>query len=246
MKIERYQAQGQSKSTWRLACGCLGLGGLSIIVTGIIASIVFPLLPELILPSFGLESVGDTEEILNATPQAIPSFIDEQTVGSVTLSSGSYSQVFSGSGAGYIVIVGQTENNIASQMQVEFTEAGLLGQCQLLTPICSSQSDTIRNARFDFRAGGLVINGEFELQPGLWQAAGLVVRASENENFDIIGVEINGSVFAPTSSDLATIVSEVESRTNLFLEQITAQAGANTYRLDDIIIDETTLTLILR
>ena len=248
MKIERYQPRRQrGKSSLLLPCGCLGMGGIGIVITAIVAMTFFPMLPSLILPNFGLEAVGDTSDILNAPVPTLDSLMDTQTVGSVTLDTGSYSQTLSGSGTGYTIVLGDTESDMQRQMQVSFTEAGLVAQCQELTTICSSSSPSgMRNTTFDLRAGGMVINAEFEVQTGVWQSAGLVVQLVNNNQIDVVGVDVGGTVFAPTSTDLGGLVNEAEARGNLFLQQLSARAGIETFNLATIIIDDTTMTMVLR
>lgn len=246
MKIERYQPRRQGTSPVLLGCGCLGLGGIGIVITAIVAMTIFPMLPSLVLSNFGLQEIGDTSEILNAPVPTIPALMDVQTVGSVTLNTGSYSQTLSGAGTGYSIVIGDTESEMQRQMQVSFTEAGLLEQCQEISSICSTTGDRMRNASFDLRAGGLVINAEFEVSAGIWQSAGLVVQLDSSNQINIVGVEIAGSVFAPTSTDLGNLVNEAETRGNLFLQQLSANAGIENFNLATVIIDDTTLTLILR
>ena len=245
MKIERYHPGKRQTSPELIACGCLGMGFLVIALTAIIAIILIPTLPAMFLSNFGIEEIGDTEEILDAPITTLPALMDTQTIGSVTLNTGSYSQTLAGSGSGYSVVMGDTEDTMQMQMQVSFTEDGMLAQCRELTTICSNSGDRIRNAIFDLRPGGIVINAEFELPTGQWQEAGLVVRFGANNRVDIAGVDIGGRVYAPTNTDLAGLVNEAETQANLFVEQVSARAGINEFSLSTIIINDNTLTLIL-
>lgn len=246
MKIERYQTGRKKTSPLLLGCGCLGVGGIGIVITALVAMAIFPMLPSLVLSNFGLEEIGDTEEILNAPVPTIPALMDVQTVGSVTLNTGSYSQTFDGSGSGVSIIIGDTESEMQRQMQVSFSEAGILNQCLEISTICSSTGDRMRNATFDLRAGGMVINAEFEVSAGIWQSAGLVVQLTSANQLDIVGVEIGGTVFAPTTTELANLVNEAESRGNLFMQQLSANAGIENFSLATVILDDTTMTLIFR
>jgi len=247
MKIERYQPGRRQPSLMLITCGCLGFGGIGIAIVAGLAMLIFPLLPGMVLSNFGLEEIGDTSDILNQAVPTIPALMDAQTVGSVTLSTGSYSQTFEGGGTGVSIIIGDTEDTMQLQMQVTFTEDGLLQQCRDLTAICTTSGENgIRNASFDLRPGGMVINGEFELQSGIWQNAGLVVQVDGDNRLDIVGVQIGGSVFAPRSTELSNIVNQAETQANLFVEQMSARAGINSFDLGAIVIDDNTMTLIMR
>lgn len=245
MKIERYQPGRRQTSPEIITCGCAGIGCIGIVLSAIVAIIFIPALPGMVLSTFGIEEIGDTDEILSEQIATVPVLMDTQTIGSVTLNTGNYSQTLSGSGTGYNVIMGDTGDTMQMQMQVSFTEDGMLEQCRELTTICSDNSEAMRNATFDLRSGGIVINAEFELPTGQWQQAGLVVRFGTNNRIEIVGVDIAGRVYAPTNTDLANLVNEAETRANLFVEQLSARAGINEFNLSTIVIDDNTLTLIL-
>ncbi|MGB7341892.1 MAG: hypothetical protein WBC91_23545 [Phototrophicaceae bacterium] len=246
MKIERYQARKPRQFPWLMSCGCLGVGGLGIVITAIAALIIFPQIADVALSTVGIEAIGNTDEVLSAPIVTVPVLMDTQTVGAVTLSTGSYSQTFNGSGAGYTVVVGDTDDTMQRQMQVTFTEDGLVAQCRILSTICSASGTQMRNATFDLRSGGLIINGEFQLPTGQWQDAGLVVQFTTTNMLDIVGIDIAGRVYAPTAPEFASLINEAESRGNLFIQALSAQAGFDTFNLGAIIADDTTLTFILR
>ncbi|MEL6308779.1 MAG: hypothetical protein AAFN11_10135 [Chloroflexota bacterium] len=244
MKVERYQPR-QRFSTWQIACGCLGIGSIGIVLTGLLAAFIFPRLPALLAPAVGLEEVADIDDIFVATEVIVPDLANAQSVPSITLNTGSFSQTLTDASTDYSVVVGESEETLAQQVQVSFTEQGLRSQCQQLTPICSLPGDTIRNASFDFRSGGMVINGEFEVQTGVWQSAGLVVQVTDANTLDIVGVQVGGTVFAPMNTDMSALVNEAESRANALLNQLSATSGIDSYTLQAVVIDESTMTLIL-
>lgn len=247
MKIERYQPGKRQTSPLFIACGCMGIIGIGILIVVISAIIILPALPGMVLSNFGIEERGSTDEILNNMPIAtIPALMDVQTIGSVTLNTGTYSQTLASSGTSYTVIMGDTEDTMQMQMQVSLSEEGMLIQCRELTTICSASSEGIRNASFDLRSGGVIINAEFEIATGQWQEAGLVVQLGMNNRLEIVGVDIAGRVYAPMNTEFANLVNEAETRANLFLEQLNARAGINEFNLSDIVIEDTRITLIMR
>lgn len=71
----------------------MGIIGIGILIVVISAIIILPALPGMVLSNFGIEERGSTDEILNNMPIAtIPALMDVQTIGSVTLNTGTYSQ----------------------------------------------------------------------------------------------------------------------------------------------------------
>lgn len=246
MKIERYQPGRRQTPPLLIACGCMGIISIGILIVAISAMMIFPALPNIILSNIGIEERGSTDELLdNATVAPIPALMDTQTIGSVTLNTGNYSQTLASSGTGYSILMGDTEDMMQMQIQVSLTEEGMLLQCRELTTICSSSSEGIRNASFDLRSGGIIINAEFELPSGQWQEAGLVIQFGMNNRLEIVGVDIAGRVYAPTNTDFANLVDEAETRANLFLEQLSARAGINEFNLSSIVIDDNLITLIM-
>ncbi|MEM9952653.1 MAG: hypothetical protein AAF846_13690 [Chloroflexota bacterium] len=246
MKIERYQSNQRDGSRWLLGCGCLGVISLGAVSSVIIAFLFIPSLRETVLDVVGVEALGSTDEILSNPMPTISPLMDIQTVGQVTLSTGSYSQTFSGSGEGYSVVIGDTQDTMQRQMQITFTEAGLLTQCRQLSTICTTSGEQVRNASFDLRPSGMVINGEFQLPTGQWQSAGMVVQIQSNTTIDIVGVEIGNQVFAPTNSDFSALISEAESRGNLFLQALVARAGVDEFSLASVSVNDNSLTVIMR
>lgn len=245
MKIERYQPNQRLNSSWLLGCGCLGVIGLVAISAVIVAFFFFPSLSDMVLDIVGVEALGSTDEILSDPAPTVPVLMDMQTVGQVTMSTGSYTQTFSGSGDGYSIVIGDTEDTMQRQMQITFTEEGMLSQCLILVTICSSSGDQVRNASFDLRPSGMVINGEFQLPTGQWQSAGMVVQFRSNNTIEIIGVEIGNQVFAPTASGFAALIDEAEARGNLFLQALSARAGVDNFTLRSLSVDDNNFTIIM-
>ncbi|MGJ3240978.1 MAG: hypothetical protein ACFE0Q_19875 [Anaerolineae bacterium] len=245
MKIERYQPRSGTRSFWRLTCGCLSVGALGIVLTALAVMTFLPTISDVILSNIGLEVVGETDDIFNQPAPTVPVLENPRIVETLTLRGSTYAQTLTGEGIGYTVTLGESEGT--SQIQIEYSEDGLLAQCRSLTPFCTSTNDEIiRNANFDLRPSGAVINGEFELSNGIWQPAGLVMQVSASNQMQIIGVEIGNRVYAPTDTDLSALVDQVEANTNAILRDFSVQTGPDTFLLREVLIDNGILTLILR
>ncbi|MCA9912584.1 MAG: hypothetical protein KC496_04530, partial [Anaerolineae bacterium] len=131
-------------------------------------------------------------------------------------------------------------------MQVAFSESDMRSICQQYSVICTPSGSPVRNATFNFRPGGMVVNGEFFVeQVGIWQAIGVVLRVSGNQ-LVFEGVDVNGQLFAVPPDELGSLVAEVENTANDLLRQLTVQASGETFTLRELYIDDVNLTLVLR
>lgn len=247
MKVERQPARRKQLSCARFGCGAVAVAILGIMVALALGWLVLPQVQNLFLANFGLESMGETDDLFDAPIQATAILNDPRPVDSVRIDSGSYSQTFDDANSPYYeVVVGSAGVDDIQQMQVSFTEDGLYQQCLAIADICAPQGNGLRNARFDLRPNGLIIHGEFQLQENTWQRAGLVVQVVERNRLDIVGIDINGSLFTANNPELANLLNEAETRSNALISQLVAQAGGTRYTLQQIIIDSDTLTFILR
>lgn len=241
MQVERYQPKKKTNPLL-MACGCLFFGIVFLGAAVVVGLLLFaPQIQSLVMEQAGFEDLGDVDTVLSNTPQPVPVLENPQEVQNVVLEAGGYSQTLSDNSTGYEVVVG--ENNQSSELQISFDEAGLLAQCQQLTPICSNENSQVRNARFDLKPNAVIIRGEFQ---GIPQEAGLVMLVQNDTELAMLGLEVGGSIFAPTSPDLITLVNEAGTQLNQLLDNLTAQAGGDSYTLSSIIVDENTLTLIMR
>jgi hypothetical protein len=241
MQVERYQPKKKTNPLL-IGCGCL-FGGIMIMGALVVVALIFfgAQIQCFAMEAAGFECLGDTNAVLSATPEPVPVLENQQEVSNLVLEAGGYSQTLDTSGAGYEVVVG--ENNQTPEVQISFDESGLLAQCQQLTPICSNENTQIRNARFDLKPNAVIILGEFQ---GIPQEAGLVFLVQNDTQLSVLGLEVGGSIFAVTSPDLNALIDDASLQMNSLLQNLTAEAGGDTYTLSNIIIDENTLTLIMR
>lgn len=250
MHVERYSASRRrprrQRRPWLLGCGVLlGAGALGIVIAAVL---LVPLLPQISAQIAGFEPIGDTDSVLlaNATPQPAPTLVQaiQSAPTSLSLSAGSYGSV---SLAGTTADVRIGESNGASIVQIAFDEADLLAACRSSSAFCSPNGTPVRNARFDIRSGGIVLAGEFNVpQLGLWQAAGAVLQVRNNNQLRVVGVEIDGQLFAAPPNELGQLIAEVETTANDVLRQLSTNVAGQRYSLREIALGNEQLIVTLR
>jgi hypothetical protein len=241
MQVERYQPRKKTNPLL-IACGCL-FGGILFLGAAVVVGLLLfaPQIQSFVMEAAGFEDIGTVDTVLSATAVPVPVLENPQNPENVVLESGSYSQTLDTGGTGYEVVVG--ENNENTELQISFDEAGLLAQCQQLTPICSNENTQISNAHFDLKPNAVIIRGQFQ---GIPQEAGLVFLVQNDNQLSVLGLEVGGSIFAVTDPSLNAMIDDASLQMNSLLQNLTAQAGGDSYSLSSIIADENTLTLIMR
>jgi hypothetical protein len=133
-----------------------------------------------------------------------------------------------------------------SVAQLTLDEANLTALCHERTDLCSTGNDQIRNARIDLRPGGAVIYADMYIpQISTWQNLGAVVQIND-QHAEIVGVDINGTLYSPTDSHVSGAMSDLERIANTIITQVALNAAGSRYTLDTIYIDDQSLSLILR
>jgi hypothetical protein len=250
--IQRPQ-QGRGRSVFpAVACGCLGiLGTLAVVI--VLALLFFrPNLTELVARVAGFAPTGSTEAIFaQATP--VPTLVLENAVQptQVTVYLGEYGTETLGANNNlYDFTIGSGAGG--EQMALaSFTEQGLLDLCRQRTTLCSENpaDPRFRNARIDLRPGGAVIYADVTLPElgGISQTAGVVLRLdSTRRQFEFAGVDIGGMLYSVPPQSFGTMITDVEARGNQLLNQLSIDAAGGQYSLSEVVIDDQTLTLVLR
>jgi hypothetical protein len=167
----------------------------------------------------------------------------------VTVRLGAYgSQTIHVDAQNYAIVTGNTETG-APIARASFNEAGLLAICAQQSPICQGGSEQYRNVSLDLKPGGAVVY--VEVNPGglAWQRIGVVFQLDNSRTALVIrGIDFSGGLYDYSSlpGELSGTVDEIGRVTNDILRQLALEAAGTNYRLSEIIIDETHLTLILR
>ncbi len=231
-----------------VGCGCLSLVMLCIAATAA-AVLLLPALPGLALQVAGFQSQGSTAAVFDSAavppvPQVYNASAPAQAVielgsfGSETLSAGQYS---------YSIAVGSDASG-GQLATVTFTESDLMALCLQRTTICGAGNGQVRGARFDLRPGGAVIYADVLVpQLGAWQNIGVVLRVDgSGRQLQAVGVDVGGALYAAPPNELGSILRDVESAANDTLRQLALSAGGSRYALEQVRVDDTSVTLILR
>lgn len=253
MQIERYKIR---RYRTEIGCGC-ALGGTMILLVLCAGLYAVGILTPLVLGIMGVQSVGDTNDLFaDYTPA--PTVILENSVGQsrVTVDLGTYGEESLVNTDGLYSFNMGTTNVGNALLTASFTEDGLLQLCFERSTICGSGDANYRNARIDLRPGGAVVY--VEVNTGVfWQRIGIVMRLnSERNHLDVIGVDIDGTTYDPATlppflpSDarqaILNALDEVETVVNDLIVQMVLSTGGESYRIIDVNVDDTLLTLIMQ
>lgn len=124
--------------------------------------------------------------------------------------------------------------------------------CRRHSEICRGESSIYRDVSVDFRSGGVVIYVNVEVG-FYWQRVGVVVRLDDTRTrVYVAGVDVDGVVYDPASlplglDDIAdNAIDWIERQGNELLREVAVEVNGEQFRLSDVVIDDTTVTLNLR
>ena len=232
-----------------LACGCLATFAILFAIV-VVAGIFF--LPNIISSLTGLTPRGDTAEVFDdVTPQPTLVLQNPTDVPQVTVDLGSFGeQRLDTNPELYNFTVGTGTGGQPSAVAT-FTEAGLMDLCHQRSTFCSPDTadPRFRNARIDLRPGGAVIYVDATLPQlgNILLSAGVVLRwDAPSRRVVFAGLDIGGSLYTSPPQSLADAIATVEEQMNDLIQQVAVQIGGGRYSVSEVIVDDTTLTLILR
>ncbi len=246
MQVQR--ARRRSSPRWS-GCGCLvAVIGFVLVISIAAVLLLLPVLPGLALRLAGFAPQGSTSQALQNAPASLPPVpVSNPTrPTTVTLNLGPLgTQTIANDPATTLIEIGGDGSPVAV---VNVSEAGALDLCRERSTICSSGNNQLRNASIDFRPGAAVIYGElFIREVGFWQPVGLALRLSADQRqMMLAGVDIAGTLYSLPTGALGDQLNEVVNQANRLLREMSLDASSRRYTLDEIRLDETSLTLILR
>lgn len=247
--IERPGRSGRRSSLLPLACGCLA--GFVILFGIVVMAGVF-FLPNILSGIAGLTPRGDTGQVLgDVTPQPTLVLQNPTDVPQVTVDLGSFGQqTLDTNPQLYNFTVGTSADGQPSAVAA-FTEAGLMDLCHQRSTFCSPNSPDprFRNARIDLRPGGAVVYIDTTLPQfqNIPIPVGVVVRWDSPTHRAVVeGVDIGGQVYTAQQQSLAEIIFTVEQQMNDLIQQLAVQVGGGRYTISEVMVDDNTLTLVLR
>lgn len=251
MRTQFIERPGRRRSSLLpLACGCFATFAILLVVV-LVAGFAF--LPRILSGMVGLTPKGDTAQVFaEVTPQPTLVLENPTDVGRVTVDLGSLGQQTVDTDPQlYNFTVGTSASSGQQAAVASFTEAGLMEICRQRTTFCGPDSTDprFRNARIDLRPGGAVVYVDTTL-PQLGNVplpAGVVLRwDAPSRRVVVEGVDIGGQVYTGLQQSLTELIALVEGRVNELIQQAAVQTSGGRYGVSEVIIDDTTLTLVLR
>lgn len=240
----RIQRPARRSNLPYIGIGCILVLAICLITTVAGAIFLLPRLPEIMLQIGGFQPEGETDAVFaNVTPIPTIQVENPVAVSQAIIDLGNYgSETLNPSRYEYTLAVG---GQLAT---LTFTETSLMALCAQRTTVCSGSGGVYRNGRIDLRPQGAVIYADvYVAQLGSWQNLGVVMRLdSTNRQLQVVGVDLNGTLYAAPPTDLGSVVKDIEQTGNDILRQLALEADDKRYLLSEIGIDDTTLTLIMR
>lgn len=247
MRIDRPLPRRRNQ-TLLIVCGCLAALGIGMILVGIIAVfIVVPLLPGLALQSAGFAPKGSTAQIF-ANAQPLPTVQVQNAVvpDQAVINLGSFGTQELPQTQDYTIAVGNTTGGPVAT--VAFTEEGLMNLCYQRTDLCSNANDQYRNARIDLKPNGAIIYADVFIKDfSLWQPVGVVLQMDNSQRqFIVVGVDMSGTLYSVPPNGMGDTVTQIATKGNEVLRQLSLEASGGQYQLSQVLVDDTTLTLVMR
>ncbi|MAS38088.1 MAG: hypothetical protein CL610_29095 [Anaerolineaceae bacterium] len=249
-RIQRYTPTGRNHQRAQWGCGCVLAGAFTVLLAFTLLYMFWPTLTGAALQVAGLDRIGDTGSVFaNVTVPPTAVVQNASSPQQVTVNLGQY-------GGGTVnvdqqhvdFVTGSTESGTRIA-RASFTEAGLIAICVQQSPICQGGNNQYRNVSLDLRPSGAVVYADVNAGGFMWQKVGVVLQLDSSRTYlNVSGIDINGGLYdyAMLPADLVGSVDEIARVTNDILRQLAVEAGGTQYVLTDIIIDDTTLTLILQ
>ncbi len=248
MHIKRYNPRPTRYAQW--GCGCVLVGGFTALLAFTLLYAIWPALTGAAVQLAGADRLGETSSLFqnvsipptavvqNATsPQQVTIDLGQYGGGTVNLD-----QVASE------IVTGSSETG-APIARASFTELQLLAICVQQSAICGEGNSQYRNVAVDLRPGGAVVYADVNVGGLAWQRVGVVFQLDNTRTaLRVAGIDVNGGLYdySTLPAELAARVDEIDRLTNDVLRQMAIQAGGERYTLSEIIIDDTTLTVILQ
>jgi hypothetical protein len=246
MRIER---QRRRSNLPLIGCGCATALAALLAIGAVVVILLVAFLPDITLRLNGFSPVGQTERIFQEVEPAPTIVVNNPvTPPDVVVDLGQYgSQEIPPATSDYTVVTGSTDTG-ASVAMVSFHEAALLNLCRERSEICRNENPQYQNVRIDLRPGGAVVYGDVTVPNlGIQQTAGVVLRLDgTGRQFEVAGVDIGGALYDTPPGDMSALADDLQRIGNDVLNQLSIQAGGSQYRLSQVQVDDTTLTLVLQ
>ncbi|MEO0561479.1 MAG: hypothetical protein AAF125_05175 [Chloroflexota bacterium] len=241
------------------ALGCIATAAGCVLVTGLaLVGSVLLFRDELMtlgLQQVGFETAGQTEAVFaEPTPNIapIPTVTNATAPQTFTLREATTgnTQAFQNNAGVDVAVGSSTEGDVAT---VTTNEAELVALCHEYSTVCSPEGITesgytIRNATVDLRPGGAIVSASVTGEGiPFAQSVGVVLTLNESgDSVDIRGVDINGQLLSAPPPEFQPLLDSAQAELDAMLAAGVIEIAGETYRLDRITIDETSITALLK
>ncbi len=242
--IQRPTKRGNSKWIY----GCLGMMLGCGFISALAAVLLIPLIPMLAMQAAGFTAQGSTNDVFaGITPQPTVEIFNATQPEQVTVNLGELGETtVENNNPNYDASVGQDSSG-AQAARISIDENGLYQEiCFRDSSICNGTSSQYQLTGVDFRPTGAILFANVNVS-GFTQQIGAVLQVdASGRRFNVVGIDVNGQLYAPPSNEIAQILYDIEARGNQALSQFTLQANGVQYNLANMIVDDNYLTLVMQ
>lgn len=241
MRIERYRPRPH----YAPASGCFvaGLLALMLLAGLIVVGIVLTRLPEIGLRIAGFQPAGETESVLATVQTTLPPA--ELSPVSITRMRLDVDEL----GQPEVPVSGVnlergTDSTGRAMMRASLSPQAILSACTRVSDVCSGTNERLRVSGVDLRPGGLLVQADVNL--GIWQPVTFVVQLGAGPSLRIVGVDVDGALYALPAGELTSLAHEAENVVNRVLPTLAIEIDGVRWRLNAVQISEDQLLIELQ
>ncbi|MCC6616677.1 MAG: hypothetical protein IT320_24600 [Anaerolineae bacterium] len=247
--VQRYKpVRRRSPASPIVTCGVVGFGLL--LICGLSALLVLPRIGGIAAGVAGLREAGQTESVFSNVPTPAPIQINNGVLESqVLVTVPDYGQSMVDVQPELLQIVSGTDDSGQPATVVTVSEHNAITLCARYTPLCQNADPRFQNLTIDLRPGGAIVYADVTVPElgGVSQRVGAIMRVdASGRQVEFEGVDIGGTRYTAPPGTLANQITQYEQVANDVLQQVIVQAGGGSYRLSDILINDSSMTLVMR
>jgi len=249
LQVQRYKpARRRSATSPIVTCAVVGFGLL--LICGLSGLVILPRIGGIAAGVAGLREAGQTESVFANVPTPSPITINNGVLETqVLVTVPDYGQSMVDVQPELIQIVSGADDAGLPTAAITVSEHNTVALCAQYTPLCQNADPRFQNLSIDLRPGGAIVYADVTVPElgGVSQRVGAIMRVdASGRQMEFEGVDIGGTRYTAPPGTLSNQIAEYEQLANNVLQQVIVQAGGGSYRLSAILINDSSMTLVMR